>query len=409
MAEAVALGSIDLSDVASDDRDTLAHRIRTAAADGPVRATGLDDGAAPLLDVHDLDAIASDVPVRVQYRTGALWVLNSADLSEVVAGMATVPPDFERTGQGHLTGRVWRGDHWLRRPRASLPSLERIGCALARWGVTAVTDASVTTDQRQAEAIAQAAMDALPQRLTLMSGGALAARSGWNVGPVKILLDDAALPSLDTVVATIEDARVAGRAVAAHCVTASELALMLAAWSVAGVCAGDRIEHGSSIPEAALEVIAALGITVVVNPGFVEARGDRYLARSTPDELHDLCRLRSLLDADIRVAAGSDAPYGPLDPWRGVAAAVSRRTASGQLLGLPEALTFDQAVRLYLRDPQEAGRSVRLDDGSAADVVLLRPEAETEPYQDPVAMTLIGGKTVYRRAVAFQQERGEND
>src|SRR5690606_24284179 len=103
--------------------------------------------------------------------------------------------------QGRPTGRIWRGDRWLREHLPQQPpDLAAIGQRLARAGVTGVTDASVTTDESAASLLGTAhCSGALPQRLVLMSGGYLEAATdgGYEIGPVKILLDDHALPEFD--------------------------------------------------------------------------------------------------------------------------------------------------------------------------------------------------------------------
>lgn len=381
MATAAVQGSLDLSGLALPE---ALDRLRAAARNGPVRAIGLD--GAERLDAALLDRIAGDVPVRVQARTGGLWVLNRAALAEL-GPPGALPPAFEREA-GVLTGRVWRGDGFLRRAGPP-PDLAALGAELARHGVTAVTDASVTTDAAQAGAIAAAG---LPQRLTLMSGGPLPEDPRWQVGPLKLVPDERGLPSPEAMAGRIEEARVQGRYVAVHCVTHAELAVTLAAFATAGAMPGDRIEHGALIGAEAVPVIAALGLTVAANPGFVHARGDRWLRQVPPEDLPDLCRLASLRAAGIPLLAGSDAPYGPLDPWQIIRAACTRRTAHGAPLGPAEALEPEQALALHLpaAGPDPA-------DGGLADLTILRPGAAlTGP--DPVQLTLIGGTMVYSRA-----------
>jgi predicted amidohydrolase YtcJ len=133
----------------------------------------------------------------------------------------------------------------------------------------------------------------------------------------------------DDVVAAVSAARRHGRTVAVHAVTAAAAALAVAAIEAVGPLPGDRIEHGAVVPLGLAESIARLGLTVVTNPGFLRTRGDRYLVDVEPGERDDLWRCRSLVDGGVRVAAGSDAPFGPADPWLAMAAAVDRRTASG--------------------------------------------------------------------------------
>src|SRR5690606_17919951 len=99
-------------------------------------------------------------------------------------------------------------------------------------------------------------------------------------------------------------------------------------------------------PEA-ISVIAELGLTVVSNPGFIAARGDRYLREIAASELPDLYRLQSFCRAGVRLAAGSDAPYGPLNPWEIIRAACDRRTGGGRQIGAAEALHPAQALGLH--------------------------------------------------------------
>jgi len=393
-------------------------RLRAATAARPggawIRATGYHEAGAPLLDAADLDAIAPSHPVRVQHRSGVLWVLNGPALREALGG--DPPPDcVERDAAGRPTGRVWRGDAWLAaRLGRTPPPLAPIGRALAACGITAVTDASATTDAWAAALLAAAhAAGDLPQRLTLMSAGPLTPPAGAAVGPVKILLDDERLPDFDEMLTRIAAARAWGRAVAVHCVTASELAITLAALDASGARPGDRIEHGSVIPQDAIPVIRDLGLTVVTQPGFVRTRGDRYLAEVDPTEHADLYRLRSLKTATVPLAASSDAPYGRPDPWEAIFATVDRRTRDGRPLGASETLAAREALDLWLGDPRDPGGPPRrVAVGAPADLCLLdRPLAAalTAPSAERVAATIISGRVVHAAdapAASLTEEAG---
>ncbi len=364
--------------------------------------TGYHEAMAGELSREALDAIAPRHPIRVQHQTGSLWVLNSLALEAVGADAATAT-SVERDAARRPTGRIWRGDAWLRERLADAPpSLAAVGRRLAAYGVTAVTDASVTTSADAAARLAEAhRAGELPQRLMLMSGGALEAPTdgAFDVGPVKVLLDDHDLPPLDDFIARIGQARAWRRAVAVHCVTAGELALTLAAFGAAGARSGDRIEHGGVIPAEAIAAIRELGLTVVTQPAFVLERGDRYLAEVDPGEQADLYRCASLIAAGIPVAASSDAPYASPDPWRGVAATIARRTLGGQALGLSERVGGAEALAMYLSAPASPGGAPRrVEAGAAADLCLLKTslgQALQSPGAELVAATLIGGKVVY--------------
>ena len=55
----------------------------TPGADGWIRAVGYHDSVAGELDRGALDAMVSNIPVRIQHRSGALWILNSEALGRV--------------------------------------------------------------------------------------------------------------------------------------------------------------------------------------------------------------------------------------------------------------------------------------------------------------------------------------
>jgi predicted amidohydrolase YtcJ len=404
MATAARADSLPLDEAA--DAADLAARLKAFTRNRPrgswIRAVGYHEPIAGLLDRQKLDALVLENPVRVQHRSGALWILNSRGL-EIVTRSET-PDCVERDAHGAPTGRIWRGDAWLRQTLgATPPTLAPLGAALARSGVTGVTDATVTTTPEAAAVLGHARdAGALPQRLHLMSGGPLEANSAWSIGPVKIVPDERDLPALDELTDRIASARLWRRRVAIHCVTATELALTLAAFEAAGSLPGDRIEHGGVIPAAALESILRLGLTVVTQPGFVFARGDRYLAEVDPHEQGDLYRCASLLAAGVSLAASSDAPYASTDPWLAMRAATMRRTRGGYALGEPEQIDAWTALRLYLGSADNPGGPTRrLAPGALADLALLKvplEDALDTLASDLVAVTLIGGRLVHEPA-----------
>nr|WP_087574855.1 amidohydrolase family protein [Sphingomonas sp. CDS-1] len=398
MQDSVALdGCLDLA--------SLTDALRQASARLPqgawLRASGLSHAIGAMLDRRRLDSILSDRPLRVQHQTGSLWVLNGAAIDRI--GGDGWPEGAERDAAGLLTGRLFRCDRWLgERIGRSLPDLARLGHVLASYGITGATDASVTTDPQSATALADAVRSRhLALRLTLMSGEALPMPEdgAYALGPVKILLDDDKLPSVDALSATIRRARDWGRSVAAHCVTAGELAVMLAALGEAGARAGDRIEHGSVIPREAIPVLKALRLTVVTQPAFIDSRGDRYLRTVDPEDQPDLYRCASLMAAGVPVAGSSDGPYGDLDPWLAMRTAMSRRTQSGAALLKQERISAASALNLYLAPPQAAGGAPRrLTLGQPGDLCVLVPDGEGDlarPDRRNVAATIMDGWITY--------------
>jgi predicted amidohydrolase YtcJ len=371
--------------------DDLATALRTG---GPVRGTGYHESVAGPLDRDVLDALAGSFPVRVQHRSGAAWFFNSAALS-ATGLLDSADPAVERADDGRATGRVLRGDHLLRDPDAPFPDLAPVGELLARYGVTGVTDAT----PRLTSTALQALRGSIPQRLLLL--GAPLEDPADDVGPWKVLLDEAAGLDLDALVAQVSACRAVGRSVAFHAVTAAEAVVALAALRTAGQTPGDRVEHGSLLPPDLDAELRSLGVTVVTQPHFVCERGDDYLDDVDSRDTALLYRCASLLEGGVAVAGGTDAPYGRADPWGLIEAATSRRTQSGVVLGPSERVPASRALGLLLgelRDP--GGPARRVEVGAAADLCLLDAPLDVvlrEPSADHVAATLIGGHVVHAR------------
>src|SRR5208337_3922977 len=55
----------------------------TPGPDGWIRAVGYHESVAGGVDRTALDAVVPDIPVRIQHRSGVLWILNSAALGRV--------------------------------------------------------------------------------------------------------------------------------------------------------------------------------------------------------------------------------------------------------------------------------------------------------------------------------------
>lgn len=377
-AMAAADRSVRCGPPAVTTRDDLAAVLRGAAPDGHgwIRGTGYAESVAGHLDAPGIDGLRADRPVRLQHRSGALWTLNSAAVR--AAGLAAADhPGVERTADGTPTGRLWRADDWLRTrlPPAPPADLAAVGRRLLRMGVTAVTDATPDLDRAALDSIGAAVNGgALPQRVHLLGvpleGAPLPERA--TAGPYKIVLADSGLPSLDDLTGRIGRAHAAGRAVAVHCVTREALFLLLAAFDTAGTRPGDRIEHAALVPPESAGELAARGLRVVTQPGFIADRGDDYLRDVPAADRPDLYRCARLAHAGVPVGLSSDAPYGPADPWEVMVAAVRRRTPSGAELGRGEAITPRAALRSFLTPPDDPGgapRRVRV--GAPGDLVLL--------------------------------------
>jgi predicted amidohydrolase YtcJ len=113
----------------------LAAALSRASADqhGWVRGVGYSEDVAGLPDAVVLDGLHARRPVRLQHRSGALWIVNTA--GALALGLdSTRHPGVERDAADRVTGRLWRADAWLRGQLgpAKPPILQPVGGAASR-------------------------------------------------------------------------------------------------------------------------------------------------------------------------------------------------------------------------------------------------------------------------------------
>lgn len=381
-ALAVSLNSIACGPPEIQDAPTLTRQLRRAAAGstGWLRGFNYHESVAGDIDRDGLDQIIPDRPLRIQHRSGRLWMLNSCALRELKLEQS--PPAGLEIRAGRATGRLFEADDWLKRRLAQdFPDLTQVGRLLLAQGITGVTDATPHNDLAQAGHFLRAQhRGELPQDLLLLGDESLAghcAQLRLRAGALKLHLLESRLPDFEVFVQRIRAAHARQRPVAIHAVSRTELVFALAALQVAAGIAGDRIEHASVTPPDLLAQLQTLQPCAVTQPAFVHARGDHYLQSVEPDDRPWLYRLHAIHAAGLPLAASSDAPFGPLSPWLAMQAAVTRTSSSGAILGADERLTPEAALQLYLApldDPTAAPRQIHI--GAPADLCLLdRPWA----------------------------------
>ena len=181
---AAALSSVRCGPPAVRTAEQLTAALRRAAdTTGSlawIRGVGYHESVAGDLDRWSIDALVASHPVRIQHRSGALWMLNSSALAATdLEGLA---PD----------GRLFRADAVLRgRIPPSPPDVTAVGRLLTEAGVTGVTDATPDLEEADVDTLERAARSgALPQRITAL-GAPLGARPSLSTGPFKIILDEA--------------------------------------------------------------------------------------------------------------------------------------------------------------------------------------------------------------------------
>jgi predicted amidohydrolase YtcJ len=356
------------------DRDGFAAALASAEAgdDGWIRAVGYHDSVAGPLDRAALDAMVPTVPLRVQHRSGVLWILNSAGLVRV--GLA-----------GHPDGRLRSADAWSDALSRNPTTLADLSGRLSSYGVTGITDA--TPDLHIADIV----------RLSKMHRHGELKQRVHCLAPGKRILHDDDL-DLEQLTGWIAERHRDGSPVAIHCVTAVQLLVTIAALRETGCHPGDRIEHAAVVPPDCLTDVADLAVTVVTQPNFVAERGDQYLDEIPAAEHDQLWRVASLLHAGVPVTLSTDMPFGDGDPWAAMRAAVHRTTPSGAVLGIDERISARTALTMLLGLPDQPARPRGIAPGEPADLCVLSVPPDTalaELDAGMVAATVFGGEIAY--------------
>jgi predicted amidohydrolase YtcJ len=170
-----------------------------------------------------------------------------------------------------------------------------------------------------------------------------------------------------------------------------------------------RIEHAQHVAPRDFARFAALGVIASVQPYHAIDDGRWAEARIGQERSKTTYAFRSFLDADVRLALGTDWYVAPLDPMQTLYAAVTRATLDGrrpsgwvpeQKLTLAEAIFAYTAGAAYAEfQDKDKGR---LAPGQLADLVILAEdvfEVPAERIRDvKVETTIAGGRVVYRRS-----------
>jgi predicted amidohydrolase YtcJ len=166
------------------------------------------------------------------------------------------------------------------------------------------------------------------------------------------------------------------------------------------------------IPDGYPERIAALGVWVVTNPGFIHYRGPKYAA--DPGLVPYLYRARSLLDAGVKLAAGTDAPVTPGRPLTAIAAAATRLSIDGDEVGSAEKILIGESFDLFTRSAARLSRlsAGEIAPGRLADLIVLAADPRTlTPAEIPhlaVDLTIVAGRPIYERGRPIAQSDSAN-
>jgi predicted amidohydrolase YtcJ len=162
-----------------------------------------------------------------------------------------------------------------------------------------------------------------------------------------------------------------------------------------------RIEQAAVLNEELVERLKIQNVVVSVQPKVIATEfavwsANEHLGIERAKWLHPL---KTLLNAGIKVAGGSDCPMEPLSALLGIQEAVLRKDFSEQCLSFEEALRMYSVDAAYSSGEEEIKGSIEV--GKLADLTVLSNDPLTVPTDEikdiPVEMTVIDGKVVYSK------------
>ena len=406
------------------------------------------------LNVRDLDQVSTEHPVCVHHRGGHTSFYNSKALE--LAGVTKETPDpaggtFDRDASGELTGRVtdrargvfsnvgqrptYSADERAKRERDGVAHISK---QFVRYGLTTVhhEGGSLTALQdvrARGDLMHRVSYEASGRVLDALLAGGIQSGFGdeWiRFGATSEHTVDGSFsertmamsvpyPGIqppykgnvtetqETLDAWVERVHRAGIQVNCHAngdvaldmfLTAVERAQQKAPRSDAR----PKITHCTLVNDdivrrmKALDCVPAMFTTYAYyNTDKFPFYGEALMKRSMA--------YRTLLDAGIRAAAGSDFSPGPFAPLMGIQGMVTRTGWDGTTWGANQRISVDEAIAVNTingaYNAHEETLKGSLSEGKLADFVLLADDPHTvsaEKIKDiPIVRTVVGGATAY--------------
>jgi len=165
-----------------------------------------------------------------------------------------------------------------------------------------------------------------------------------------------------------------------------------------------RVEHAQVTTPEQVKRFHELGVIASMQPNHLLTDMRWVEARLGKERLAHSYAWKEFLDAGVPLAFGTDYPVEPITPFRGLYAAVTRRSEDGKQEYFPDQrLTIDQAIAAYTTASAYAEFAEQdkglLQPGMLADFVVLdRDITRVDPaaiLKTQVLRTVVGGKTVY--------------
>jgi len=438
--------------------DKLRAKAKTTPADTWVEGFFFDDTKLKdkrELNVHDLDQVSTELPVAVHHRGGHTAFYNSkalqmAGITKSTPGMAGGTYDHDASGE--LNGRVtdlamdvfdkvgkrttYSADETMRRDRDGLAHISK---QFVRFGLTGVCHEggnlrALAEVRARGELLHRVSYEAIGAELEAMITGGMTTGLGDEWIKLGATFEHTADGSFSertmamgvpypgstsgykgNVTETQEDlnrwcervhragiqlnCHANGDVAIDHVLTAYERALRLAPQSDAR----PKITHCTLINDDLVRRIKAINAVPALFTSYAYYNPDKF--HFYGEELMKRCMAyRTLLDAGIHAAAGSDFDPGPFSPLMGIQGMVTRTGWNGEVWGANQRITVDEALRVNTINGAYATREEAIKGsitaGKLADFVVL---AEDPHRVDPqklkdiqVVRTVVGGLTAYK-------------
>lgn len=442
--------------------DSIVDKLRARAQQTPpgtwVEGYFFDDTKVKdqrALNMHDLDRVSKDHPVVVHHRGGHTAFYNSKAFQ--MAGVSKATPNvaggtYDRGSDGELTGRVtdrangafervgkrvsYSPEESMKRDREGLAFISR---QFVRYGLTGVCHEggnlrALEQVRANGELLHRVSYEARGPELEAMVSGGMATGLGdeWiRLGATYEHIADGSFSERTMAISVpypgvtppykgnvtenqaqlnewVERVHRAGIQVNCHAngdvaidhvLTAYERALRLAPQPDAR----PRITHCTLINADLVRRIKALGVVPALFSSYAYYNPDKF--RFYGEELMKRCMAyRTLLDARVPVAAGSDFDPGPFSPLMGIQGMVTRTGWNKEVWGANQRITVDEALQVNTINGAHATREETIKGsitpGKLADFVVLAEDLHTvDPSRIKdikIVRTVVGGATVFQ-------------
>lgn len=440
----------------ADFQNRVRDRVKESAPGEWITGGGWDQTKWEVKELpsrRDLDEITGDHPAFLERTDGHIAVVNSRALQ--LAGITSASKDpaggqIDRDAPGQPTGILREGAKDLVFSVIPLPSHDRrrkaIEAALqeaASFGVTSIQDNSTWQDFQIYEELKKegkltarvtewltfqepleklrAQRSAHPSSDTLLHTGMLKGFMDGSLGSRTAALlqpyaDDpknTGLPQFqqDELSQLTKERVENGFQIGFHAIGDRGVQMALDAFALAENAAKGagndlrlRIEHAQVTSPAQIAAFKQLHVIASMQPSHLLTDMNWAESRLGPERAAHSYAWAELLNHGVILAFGTDYPVESVSPFRGLYAAVTRKSEDGKKEYFPQQkLTIEQAIAAYTSGSAFAEFAEKdkgmLELGKLADFVVLdRDITAIEPekiLETKVLRTVVGGKTVY--------------